>query len=791
MRIRPRVRRPGALVVQIIALVLVPFLIDPLGGVAADPPEAARRYIVTYAVADAGRALDPGSRTGRERIRRRATRTRALTDRLEGELGFRSSQRFSIAVSGFAASLSARQVVRLRRDSRVAGVRPARRYRLARQTVPTGVLRVKAAPGGAAGPDVDADIAVLDTGVGPVGGAELNVQGGVNCSGDSLGAGAWQDTYPSRHGTHVAGIVAARDNDVGVVGVAPGARVWSVRVFRASGFGDEGSIICGLDWVLATHGPTPPAGSQPIEVVNMSLQGPRPGNDPEGCDGRPVPDPDPIHLGVCALYAAGISVVVAAGNDGLDARFTSPAGYDQVITVGALSDFDGRPGRRAAATCSSTIFGSESDDRYARYSNRGEDVDILAPGTCILSTRPSATGGATARMTGTSMAAPHVAGAVARYLAANPGTPPERVRRLVRAAGGLDWEVTSDPDWPGPASDGSPRRLLDVEALMGPPGLRAWIHPRNLVAARSARKRHVRVDIQRLGAFDGDVELDLGGLPADVGSTSFEPGSSHSGLLGLGARLSLDLDRSGPDGVFALDVTAEAGGGAAAHSAGLELIVDRSGPRVRGPEVAIVGGRSPLGSGNATRLRITWSARDALGKVRRNMLQRRAAGGAWKTLATGARLKRALVVLKPGARQVLRVRSMDSRGNSTVSAALVAHLLLRDSASARWMGPASAWLSSGSGGAIGGSVLATRERSMSLATDFSGRGVALVAPVGPSAGKLRVRVDEGPWKMVDLSAGRARSRRVVFSKRLVPGPHRLEVQALRGLVAVDAVLILR
>jgi subtilisin len=787
--IRPRVRRPGALAVRALAMLLVPLLVSPLDGAAAVPPDEARRYIVTLAVADAARTIDPASRTGRQRLRRRATRTRTITDRLEADVGFASSQRFSYAVPGFAASLSPRQAARLRRDPRVAGVRPARRYRLAAQTVPTGVLRVKAAPVGAPGPDVDADVAILDTGVGPVGGGELNVQGGINCSGDSLGANAWLDAYPSRHGTHVAGIVAARDNGVGVVGVAPGARLWSVRVFRASGFGDEGSIICGLDWVLATHGPTPPPGSQPIEVVNMSLQGPRPGNDPPSCEGRPVPDPDPIHLAVCAVHAAGISVVVAAGNDGQDARFTSPAGYDQVITVGALSDFDGRPGGRAAATCAATIFGAEKDDRFARYSNRGPDVDILAPGTCILSTRPSGTGDMTARMTGTSMAAPHVTGAVARYLSASPGTQPERMRRLIRAAGRLDWEIRSDPDWSGPSSDGAPQRLLDVEALMGPAGLRAWIHPRRLVAARAAAKRHVRVDIQRRGGLDDDVELALDGLPGEVGSASFDPGGSQSGLLGLGARLGLDLDRSGPDGVFPLGVTADAGW--TSHGTGLDLVVDRSGPRIRGPEAAIRGGRSPLGNGNVARVRVTWSARDALGTVRRNMLQRRSKGGSWKTLAKGAGLARRTLALRPGAKQVLRVRSLDSRGNASVSEPLPLHLLLRDSASTRWMAPASGWQREVALGAIGGSVLTTRERGMTLSTDFSGRAVALVAPLGPGAGRLRVRIDEGRWRTVELSARRAQGRRVVFSRRVAPGAHRLEVQALRGLVAVDAVLILR
>ena len=83
--------------------------------------------------------------------------------------------------------------------------------------------------------------------------------------------------------------------------------------------------------------------------------------------------------------------------------------------------------------------------------------------------RRSETGDVTKRMTGTSMAAPHVTGAVARYLASHPGTPPGVVRDIVRGAGRLDWEIESDPVWSGVADPDDPHRLLDVAALNGPP----------------------------------------------------------------------------------------------------------------------------------------------------------------------------------------------------------------------------------------------------------------------------------------------------------------------------------
>ena len=122
----------------------------------------------------------------------------------------------------------------------------------------------------AAAADTDIDVAVIDTGIGPVGGptgadAELNIVGGQDCR-----AGATGNTTDGHgHGTHVAGTIGARDNGVGVVGVAPGARLWSVRVFDSSGRGSTSTVICGIDWVaqwVVNHPGRP-------MVANMSLRG--------------------------------------------------------------------------------------------------------------------------------------------------------------------------------------------------------------------------------------------------------------------------------------------------------------------------------------------------------------------------------------------------------------------------------------------------------------------------------------------------------------------------------------
>ena len=714
-------------------------------------------------------------------MRLRARRTRDATTRLERSYDFKASQRFSYAVSGFAAHLTPKQAAELGRNDAVASVRPARRFRIASQTVPAGIRRVRAAPTGA--PAVDADIAVLDTGIGPVGGDELNIQGGVNCSGDGLGAAEWDDLYRSRHGTHVAGIAAARDNDIGTVGVAPGARLWSVRVFQANGYGDEATIICGLDWVLATLGPTPPAGSQPIEVVNMSLEGPRPADDPEGCTGRPIPDPDPMHLAVCAVHAAGVTMVVAAGNDGIDARFVSPAGYDQVVTVGALSDFDGLAGGKGAAVCGGASFGSEGDDRFARYSNRGKDIDLLAPGTCVTSTFPTSSGDATQRLTGTSMAAPHVSGAVARYLADHPGTEPERVRRLLRAAGRLDWVLASDPGWDGPSDDGAPLRLLDVAASIGSPGLRVWLAPRDLVVRSGTTKRRVRVDVQRLGGFEGDVSLGLDDLPDGVAGATFAPPTL--GFADLGGHLTLSFGGGADEGRYKPRVTAS--GGPLDSGRTFALRVDRTGPVIGTMRLAIRGSRT-TGGGRTAPVKVSWSIEDALGAVGRTALQRRVGGGGWHEVAAGKGLTKASTTVRTGKRTSLRVVSRDDLGNVSKSHIRTVHLSVRDSSASAWV---SGWQAAASDGAIGGSLLTTSSSSASLTTEIEGVAFAIVAPIGPGRGTLRLRVDGGRWRTVDLRAKAPRARRIVHQAGLAPGTHTLEVRAGSGAPAVDALLLIR
>jgi subtilisin family serine protease len=130
------------------------------------------------------------------------------------------------------------------------------------------------------------------------------------------------------HGTHVAGTIGALDNGIGVVGVAPGARLWAVRVLNNQGSGTWSGIICGIDWATGKRDAN---GQRTIEVANMSLGG---GGADSTCGGS-----DAMHNAICTSVTAGITYVVAAGNNNANANTFVPATYAEVITVSALADF--------------------------------------------------------------------------------------------------------------------------------------------------------------------------------------------------------------------------------------------------------------------------------------------------------------------------------------------------------------------------------------------------------------------------------------------------------------------
>ncbi|MCL4559161.1 MAG: S8 family serine peptidase [Chloroflexi bacterium] len=340
------------------------------------------------------------------------------------------------ALKGMSAVIPAGRLVALQHDPRVAYVEADLEQHISVQTVPTGIQRIFADENAAIDIDssddyrVDVDVAVIDTGI-DFQHPDLNVVGGVNCTTSgilvaSCVAGGDDDHY---HGTHVAGTIGALDNETGVVGVAPGARLWAVKVLNKRGSGYTSWIVAGIDWVAAN--------SATIEVANMSLGG----------SGFSQAEYDAIQGAV----NKGVAFAVAAGNEDDDANNYSPGGFDNVLSVSALADYNGLPGGGTAATCYADV-----DDTLAGFSNWGREVDIAAPGVCILSTYPLERG-EYGTISGTSMASPHVAGALALLASRNNPANSADVYSLynqVKNAGNDNW--TDD------SGDGIKEPLLDV-----------------------------------------------------------------------------------------------------------------------------------------------------------------------------------------------------------------------------------------------------------------------------------------------------------------------------------------
>lgn len=236
------------------------------------------------------------------------------------------------------------------------------------QVVSWGVDRIEADVAWPAGTGDAVKVAVLDTGI-DTSHPDLvaNIAGGF----DAIGRrGGYRDD--NGHGTHVAGIVAAASNDIGVVGVASGADLYAVKVLDRKGSGYLSDIIEGLEWAIGND----------MDVANMSL-------------GTPSYSAT-FAQAVQAAYDAGIVLVAAAGNDGPGADTVEyPARFPQVIAVSATT----------------------ASDAVASFSSTGPSVELAAPGSSVYSTYK---GSAYKTLSGTSMASPHVAGSAALVIGTAP-----------------------------------------------------------------------------------------------------------------------------------------------------------------------------------------------------------------------------------------------------------------------------------------------------------------------------------------------------------------------------------
>ncbi len=185
------------------------------------------------------------------------------------------------------------------------------------------------------------------------------------------------------HGTHVAGIIASASG-AWWSGRPPGLVLHPVKIFDGAGVGRIRDIVMGLRWCVE-HG---------MEVVNLSF-------------GTDLKTSHALELAVREVEAAGLLLVGAAGNDGRQGAVDFPGRYPEVLAVAACN----------------------RSDRLASFSNTGPEVDLIAPGAGVVSLAP---GGGFVRMSGTSMAAPHVTAAAALLLGLEPHLSPAAVRQRLK-----------------------------------------------------------------------------------------------------------------------------------------------------------------------------------------------------------------------------------------------------------------------------------------------------------------------------------------------------------------------
>ncbi|MFL5777454.1 MAG: S8 family serine peptidase [Chloroflexota bacterium] len=696
--------------------------------------------------------------------------TNAVVDRHARRDGLKATARFSRAFRGFSAKLDRAQHASLTADPSVAFVVPDEIVKLAAQTTPTGISRMGARRNSIAainGIDtrVDADVAIVDTGIALH--PDLNVAGGYNCT--TATRSAWADG--NGHGTHVAGTVGALDNGFGVVGVAPGVRLWAVRILNSDGMGKLSWYVCGLDWILAQHDPNDP--TRPlIESVNMSVA--KDGSDDHNC-GRT--NNDILHQAICRLVAGGVTVAAAAANDRTNAAHRIPAAYSEVITVSALADTDGLPGGLGGNRCYSW-GGYDRDDTFADFSDYGFVVDIIAPGKCIWSTMP---GNRYAYMSGTSMATPHVAGAIALYKASRPKATPAEVKLALQYLGNLNWSTSTDPDR-------YHEKLLDVTRL-GRLGTFKLSAGAQAPLGEDGGTLTVPVSLTRSSTFFERVQLSVADVPS--GWTAKLAKSYLFGWTGNGVDLAVMVPPSTHAGEYDIRVIGTNQGRTVETL--VPVVVENDLPTAQPPQVRV----QPFQRlGDRVAVTVSWPvATDPSSAIAGYQLQGQRNGRTWAPLLSGGPSTRSIgQSLARDDVYGYQVRARDIVANWSPWAPMPAPVrvrILNDRNSALKYG--GWWSSTSSSSAYAGTLRTSTRTGSTMGLAFSGVGLSIVAPRTRSSGSADVYIDGVFVQRVSFYASEAQSRRIVFNRVLATnGPHMLKLRVVGSkAVDIDAIVLLQ
>jgi subtilisin family serine protease len=328
---------------------------------------------------------------------------RSLTDQAVNQ-GAALRHIYDHALDGFAIRVPDEKVLdSILKIPQVDFVEPDIKVEAFAQSLPTGVDRadgdLSSTKSGDGNGVVNVDIGIMDTGI-DLNHPDLNVYSNV-----TFVAGTISGNDDNGHGTSVAGIAAAKDDFQGVVGLAPGARLWSIKVLDSNGIGLISDIIKGIDYATQ-H-------ANEIDVVNLSFGG----------DGSSTA----LRIAIIKSVGAGVTYAAAAGNDAKDASSVIPASFPEVIAVSAIVDTDGKCGGISTPTTAG------NDDTLADFSNFGTVVDMAAPGVLIKTTTKASS--YTSSFSGTSASTPHVTGAAALYQSENSGATPSDIRNALRSIG--------------------------------------------------------------------------------------------------------------------------------------------------------------------------------------------------------------------------------------------------------------------------------------------------------------------------------------------------------------------